>query len=83
MKKLYLVIVASFFLIQGIKSQDPKFLNSNQSLLYLNPSFAGSNGGFRAQLSWQRQWPEYRFGFVTYQAAVDGYIPGINAGIGL
>ncbi len=37
------------------QAQDLSFTNSNQSLVYLNPSFAGSNGLVRAQAQYRYQ----------------------------
>jgi type IX secretion system PorP/SprF family membrane protein len=82
MKKPF-VFVACVFLIHSIEAQDQKSLNSNQNLLYLNPSFAGSNGGVRVQLAYQHQWPEISYHFVTYHGAVDFYVPSLKAGIGV
>jgi type IX secretion system PorP/SprF family membrane protein len=63
--------------------QDPIFLNANQSLIALNPSFAGSSGGVRTQVSYRNQWPGYFGSYVTNGAAADVFIKPVNAGIGL
>jgi type IX secretion system PorP/SprF family membrane protein len=72
------------FLAAGVlAAQDPFFINQNQSLLQLNPSFAGSNGGLRAQLGYRNQWPSLSANFVTYHAALDGYFSPAKGGIAL
>lgn len=64
-------------------SQDPPFLNANQSLLYMNPSFAGSNGGIRNQFSYRNQWPfeGYHNYMQTYLNTVDVYVPSLKGGV--
>ncbi len=70
------ILLASF----SGTAQDAYFSNTSQSLLRLNPSFAGSNGGVRNQLS-------YRYnndrGFSTIYNAADVFAKKINGGIGL
>lgn len=78
-------VVSAFFvfgLSVCLNAQDPFFLNSNQSLLSLNPSFAGSNGGFRNQFSYRNQWPNLSGRIVTYLNSADVYLSPIKAGIG-
>lgn len=78
--------VASAFFVFGLcvclRAQDAFFLNSNQSLLSLNPSFAGSNGGFRNQFSFRNQWPNLSGRYITFLNSADLYLSGIKAGIG-
>ena len=64
-------------------SQDPPFLNANQSLLYMNPSFAGSNGGIRNQFSYRNQWPfAGNYGYMqTYLNTLDVYLPSLKGGV--
>src|SRR5215207_5644931 len=73
-----LVIVAG-----ALWAQDPYFVNSQRSLINLNPSFAGSNGGQRAQTNWRWESfnPERRF--VTYYGAFDTYIKAIKGGLAI
>jgi len=81
MKKL-----AALFLVVGVyvslNAQDSFFLNSNQSLLCLNPSFAGSNGGFRNQVSFRNQWPNLSGRVITFLNSADVYLSPAKAGIG-
>lgn len=74
---LLLAVVCIFF----AKGQDPYYLNTNQSLVSLNPSFAGSNGGVRNQLSYRHQWPTLSTNFVSYQNTFDAYLKPLKAGI--
>lgn len=63
-------------------SQDPYFTNTNQSLIYLNPSFSGSNGYLRNQTFYRSQWPgSSQNAFVTYGNAFDAYIKPLKGGI--
>lgn len=63
-----------FGLIKPLEAQDPIFLNANHSLLNLNPSFAGSNGGFRNQFSFRNQWPSLSGRYHTYINSADVYL---------
>ncbi len=65
-------------------SQDPVFTNAHQSLVALNPSFAGSNGLLRYQSNTRNQWynssgPSY----LTYYNSVDVFIKPLNGGLAL
>jgi type IX secretion system PorP/SprF family membrane protein len=62
--------------------QDADFLNTNQSLISLNPSFAGSSGGLRDQLSYTDDRSGY-YRFATLQNTMDFYVKPLKAGIGL
>lgn len=53
-----------------LKAQDAKFLNNNQSLLLLNPSFAGSNDNWRVQSSFNNIQLSY--------ASIDAFIKPIK-----
>ena len=79
MKKIavFFATVSAFSLF----AQDPLFFNTNQSLVYLNPSFAGSNGGIRNQLSYRDQWPKLSGDYVTLTNTFDAYIKPLKAGI--
>jgi type IX secretion system PorP/SprF family membrane protein len=66
-----------------VHAQEPHFYNSNQSLLNLNPSFAGSNGFIRNQLSYRNQWPSISGTMVWYNNSFDAFVRAVNAGIGL
>ncbi|MES2679969.1 MAG: type IX secretion system membrane protein PorP/SprF [Bacteroidota bacterium] len=67
-------------------SQDPLFVNSQQSLVYLNPSFAGSNGLLRTQ-SVCRTPDRYALSTLytstTLYNGVDVYIKALKGGIAI
>ena len=76
MKIKLIVLLFALAFIERVRAQDAYFSNTSQSLLRLNPSFAGSNGGVRNQLS-------YRYnnnrGFSTIYNAADVFvIPSIE-----
>lgn len=66
--------------LQGF-SQDAYFSNTNQSLIYLNPSFAGNNGFFRIQTIAEVQDYNSRRSFVTSFTSLDAYLRKINGGL--
>lgn len=78
----YFFAFLSFFLKNGF-AQDQIFLNPNQSLVSLNPSFAGSNGGIRNQFSYLNMWPKLDGQYVFFSNTMDGYVKKIKAGIAL
>ena len=80
MRKIYFLYFAILIFSNGF-SQDPLFTNTSQSLVYLNPSFAGSNGGIRNQFSYRNQWPNLSGTFFTYLNSFDGYIKPIKGGV--
>lgn len=63
-------------------SQDKLFLNTNTSLLELNPSYAGLNGGFRNQNTFLSNNGSNLAGDRTFVSTADGFIKAIHAGIG-
>lgn len=80
MRKIFFLYFIIFVFAKGF-SQDPLFTNTSQSLVYLNPSFAGSNGGIRNQLSYRDQWPNLSGTFVTYLNSFDAYIKPLKGAI--
>ncbi|MBL7931061.1 MAG: PorP/SprF family type IX secretion system membrane protein [Bacteroidia bacterium] len=73
-----LLFIVAFF--KG-HSQDAYFSNTNQSLLYLNPSFAGTNGLFRIQTIAEVQDYNSKRSFVTSFTSLDAYIGKIKGGL--
>ena len=73
------------FIILELKifAQDPIFTNTNQSLIHLNPSFAGSNGFLRYQSNTRSQWYNLSGSYLTYYNSVDVYIKPTNGGMAL
>lgn len=82
MKRIYFLCIFSSLVFKAY-SQDPVFLNTNQSLVYLNPSFAGSNGRIRNQLSYRNQWPGLSSKYITTLNSFDAYIKSLKAGIAI
>lgn len=64
-----------------MNAQDVEFNNVNHSLVYLNPSFSGSNGYLRNQTDYRNQWPNLSGTLVLYNTSFDGYIKPINGGV--
>jgi type IX secretion system PorP/SprF family membrane protein len=62
-------------------SQDPLFVNSQQSLVYLNPSFAGSNGLFRTQALYRAPARNKEYSSTTFYNGADVYIKPLKGGI--
>jgi type IX secretion system PorP/SprF family membrane protein len=83
MRNLFCLTCFILFFSIEISAQDPIFLNANQSLIYFNPSFAGSNGGVRNQLSYSRQWPLLSERFISYANSFDMYVKPLRAGVAL
>jgi len=79
-KSLILFALAHSFYIQA---QDQLLVNSNQSLLNTNPSFAGSNGSLRDQFVYRNQWPSLSGNSVTFYNGIDGYVKKLHGGIAL
>jgi type IX secretion system PorP/SprF family membrane protein len=82
MKKNYALIGLMMTMLAGF-AQDPIFYNTNQSLVYLNPSFAGSNGFIRNQTAYRNQWPNLSGTYVTYYNGYDMFFKSINAGMAI
>lgn len=79
--RLYIIIL--FCLSLNLYSQDPIYTNTQQSLVALNPSFAGSNGLLRYQSSTRSQWFNLSGSYLTYYNSIDAYIKSIKGGLSL
>jgi type IX secretion system PorP/SprF family membrane protein len=64
-------------------AQDPIITNTQQSLVALNPSFAGSNGLLRYQSNMRSQWYNLSGSYLTFYNSVDAYIKPLKGGIAL
>lgn len=82
MKKIIIIFVL-FLAYVDAKGQDPEFTQFYANKLYLNPAFAGTNGGPRFSLNYRNQWPSISSAFVTYSASYDQHFDGIGGGVGL
>jgi type IX secretion system PorP/SprF family membrane protein len=78
--KIILQIIALGFMT-NVFAQDAILENTNQSLVYLNPSFAGSNGGIRMQNNYRNQWPNIPYNIINYQTCTDVYLKAIKGGL--
>ena len=81
MKKLALVVITA--MVACVHAQDVHFVNNQNSLIYLNPSYAGSNGGVRNLVNYRNQWPNLSGSFVTFFNSTDVYIKPIKGGVSL
>jgi type IX secretion system PorP/SprF family membrane protein len=83
MKKFIFPLFFSLISAKAI-GQDAFFTSTNQSLLYQNPSFAGTNGFIRNQTLYRNQWPNLSYpNFVTFLNSFDAYVNPMKAGMGL
>jgi len=82
MKKTIVFSILIFSILIS-NAQDAYIYNSNQSLVYLNPSFAGSNGGFRNQFSYRDLWSKLTNGYNTYINTFDVYLKPLRGGIAI
>jgi len=79
----YILVIVVFIPPSLSKSQDAYFMNTNQSLVYLNPSFSGSSGQVRNQTVYRHQWPDVSGNFVTFLTCTDAYIKELRGGVSL
>lgn len=77
------ILVLLMALSLHTNAQDPIYTNTHQSLVALNPSFAGSNGLFRFQSTTRSQWFNISDSYLTYYNSADVYIKPIKGGIAL
>lgn len=94
MKQLIFIFCLLFVFTTNAFAQDVPFANTNQSLLYTNPSFAGSNGGLRVQSVYNNQnllrylngresnFSNYYYLFNT-QNSIDAYIKKLHGALAL
>lgn len=73
--------IAILFSLMILRSQDAHYNTVDQSLIYLNPSYAGSENCLRNQTNYRNQWPALSGTDLTYQTCFDSYIKEINGGI--
>lgn len=67
----------------NVFAQDPLLTNVHQSLIHLNPSFAGSNGLLRYQSNTRSQWYNLSGSYLTFYNSIDAFIKPIKGGIAL
>ncbi len=72
MKKLYIVLAASAFVINNLEAQDPNFSQFFASPLTLNPALTGKfDGVYRVAGNYRNQWPTINNAFITSTASID------------
>jgi len=76
-----LSLIYVLLLSLNVVSQDPLFFNTNQSLIYTNPSFAGTNGLIRNQFLYRNQWPTLSVDYITYYNATDVFLKKSKSGL--
>jgi hypothetical protein len=82
MKTVNLVLIVALLLIHGKTfSQDPLFANSANSLVDLNPSFAGSNKLARNQFYYRRSVPASPYKYDFFYNCADLYLKSIHGGL--
>lgn len=82
MKNTFLFL-ALLSVVSVLRAQDPLFLNTNQSLVSLNPSFAGSNGFVRNQFLLYNRWPNSSNYKLTYYNGMDAYVKPLHGGLAI
>lgn len=79
-RTLFLVPAIALFAISA-NAQDSRFVNVNQNLVQLNPSFAGSNGGLRNQASFMDIYPNLSGSYNYYSNTLDFAIKPIKGAV--
>ena len=83
MNKQLLICTLVLNTLSNVFAQDVQFVNNPQALVQLNPSFAGSNGFVRNQLTYRNQWANLSLNNITVLNTFDAYIKPLRAGIAI
>lgn len=83
MSKKICFLYFAFLIFTKSFSQDPMFSNTEQSLVYLNPSFAGTNGGIRNQFIYRNQWPNLSGNYITFYTGTEVYLKRLKGALAL
>src|SRR5688572_27486064 len=81
MRPQRLLIIFSIVLVLKGFSQDAYFTSTNLSLIYLNPSYAGSNGFIRIQSTARVQDYNSNRSFLSSFTSMDAYLKPLNGGL--
>jgi type IX secretion system PorP/SprF family membrane protein len=79
--KYFLGFIIVFQAFQ-MRAQDPHFSQYYANPLYLNPAFAGVDKSPTVHLNYRNQYPQLGV-YNTFSASFDGYVEGINGGLGV
>lgn len=83
MKRTFLIVI-SFIIIQlNLGAQDPFFSQFYNSILVLNPAYAGAAHQPRVSASYRNQIPAMGSPYVTYNASYDMPVRILQGGIGI
>lgn len=81
--KRYTLFSALLISVFVSTAQELGFVNSNQRIINLNPSFAGSNGLFRNQFSYRNENANIYSSNVYYSNTLDFFLKSINGGVAI
>lgn len=65
------------------RAQDPSFSQFYANRIYLNPAFAGIDGGVTLNAAARMQWIAVDKGFATYDFTIETQLPAVQVGLGL
>ena len=82
-KGVRLLVALSLFFSISLFSQDPSFSQFYANRIYLNPAFAGIEGGISATSIARMQWARVDRGFRTYGFTLETRLPAVRLGLGL
>jgi type IX secretion system PorP/SprF family membrane protein len=77
------IFCSLLFACMRLSSQDPVYANTNQSLIMLNPAYAGSNGSLRNQLSYRAEAYNASSAIKTWNNSFDMYFKNIKSGVAI
>ncbi len=80
--KRFITLLLMCCTFYNVNAQDPEFTQFYANKLYLNPAFAGTNGGPRFSLNYRNQWPSVQGNFITYSASYDQHFDAVGGGVG-
>ncbi len=83
MNRSFLILISLIIIQPNLSGQDPFFSQFYNSILVLNPAYAGSAHQPRVSASYRNQIPAMGSPFVTYNAAYDMPVRLLQGGIGI
>ncbi len=76
---LYALLFSNIFLF----AQDPHFSQYNNSRIYTNPAFAGTDSSLVLASGYRIQWPQINGGFKTFCFSADQNVNFLGGGVGI